>query len=121
MEAQRLRVRVSELSGRLDDAANNDVAIAAVGALLFWPALFALGGTKQQEAEFGRLKGEYEAIRQAAVAKKCTTLLEANAATVRAAASVAAGAAASATATAAEAKTPTQAPGTNQNMTFAKP
>ena len=35
-------------------------------------ALFALGGTKEQEAEYGRLKGEYEAIQQAAIAKKCT-------------------------------------------------
>ena len=43
-----------------------------VGMILFWPALFALGGTKEQEAEYGRLKGEYEAIQQAAIAKKCT-------------------------------------------------
>ena len=39
--------------------------------LLFWPALFALGGTKQQEAEYARLKGEYDALQQAAIVKKC--------------------------------------------------
>ncbi len=41
------------------------------GLLLAWPALFALGGTKEQEAEYARLKGEYDAIHQSAVLKKC--------------------------------------------------
>lgn len=45
-----------------------------VGLVLFWPALFALGGTKQQEAEYARLKGEHDALQQAAVAKKCGVL-----------------------------------------------
>lgn len=70
-EAQRIKARVIELGGRLDQAATNDKMIATGGALLFWPALFALGGTKQQEAEYGRLKGEFEALEQASVAKKC--------------------------------------------------
>ena len=58
-------------AGRLDEAANNDKVIMGVGMVLFWPALFALGGTKQQEADYARLKGEYEAIGQAMIAKKC--------------------------------------------------
>jgi hypothetical protein len=29
---------------------------------LFWPTLFFLGGTKEREAEFARLKGESEAL-----------------------------------------------------------
>jgi hypothetical protein len=70
-ESTRLLQRVNQLGGRLDEAAANDKAIATAGGLLFWPALFALGGTKQQEAEYGRLKGEYDAIQQAAVLKKC--------------------------------------------------
>ena len=70
-ESQRLTARVQQLGGRLDEAANNDKAIMGVGLVLFWPALFALGGTKQQEAEYARLKGEAEALQQAAVAKKC--------------------------------------------------
>ena len=40
----RLSSRVNQLSGRLDEAASNDRTIGVVGALLFWPALFALGG-----------------------------------------------------------------------------
>lgn len=74
-EAQRIQSRVNQLGGRLDEAASNDKAIGVVGALLFWPALFALGGTKQQEAEYSRLKGEYDAIEQSAVMKKCSGVM----------------------------------------------
>jgi outer membrane murein-binding lipoprotein Lpp len=71
-EAQRLQVRFTELGGRLDQAASNDKTITGVGLILFWPALFALGGTKAQEAEYGRLRGEYEAVQQASIQKKCS-------------------------------------------------
>lgn len=70
-EAQRLQVRYTELGGRLDQAASNDKTLTGVGLILFWPALFALGGTKNQEAEYGRLRGEYEAVQQASIQKKC--------------------------------------------------
>lgn len=71
-EMLRLSGRVNQLSGRLDEAASNDKAIAGVGAILFWPALFALGGTKGQEAELARLKGEYEALQIVNTSKKCS-------------------------------------------------
>lgn len=70
-ESQRISTRVSQLAGRLDQAAANDQAIAGVGAILFWPALFALGGTKEQEAEYARLKGESDALQQTAIIKSC--------------------------------------------------
>ncbi len=70
-EMQRISTRVTELGGRLDQAASNDKAITGVGLILFWPALFALGGTKQQEADYARLRGEYDAINQAAIQKDC--------------------------------------------------
>lgn len=72
-EAQRIQVRVVELGGRLDQAAQNDKALVGVGMILFWPALFALGGTKQQEAEYARLRGEYDAVQQSSIEKKCAT------------------------------------------------
>ena len=72
LEMARIHGRVSQLTGRLDEAANNDKMIMGAGLLIFWPALFALGGTKQQEAELARLKGEYEAVQSASVAKKCS-------------------------------------------------
>jgi hypothetical protein len=70
-EMTRLNVRVTQLGGRLDEAASNDKALVGVGMVLFWPSLFFLGGTKNQEAEFARIKGEYEAINQAAVQRDC--------------------------------------------------
>jgi cell division septum initiation protein DivIVA len=70
-EAQRVHGRANQLAGRLDEAASNDKMLTGVGLVLFWPALFALGGTKQQEVDYARLKGEYDAIGQAMIAKKC--------------------------------------------------
>lgn len=75
LESQRIQARYVELGGRLDQAASNDKALVGVGVILFWPALFALGGTKQQEAEYGRLRGEYEAVQQAMIQKKCVSAL----------------------------------------------
>ncbi len=73
-EIQRIHGRASQLGGRLDEAAGNDKALIA-GSLLFWPALFALGGTKQQEAEYARLRGEHDAATQMAIQKKCQGLI----------------------------------------------
>lgn len=72
MEMQRVVGRVNQISGRLDEASNNDKLLVGVGLVLFWPALFALGGTKGQEQELSRLKGEYDALSQAAIEKKCS-------------------------------------------------
>ena len=74
-ESNRLQTRITQLGGRLDEAASNDKAITGVGMILFWPALFALGGTKGQEAEYARIKGEYDAIQQAAISKKCPGII----------------------------------------------
>ncbi len=73
-EIQRIHGRASQLGGRLDEAAGNDKALIA-GSLLFWPVLFALGGTKQQEAEYARLRGEHDAAVQMAIQKKCQALI----------------------------------------------
>lgn len=74
-ESQRIQMRANQVAGRLDQAASNDKAIMAGGVLFFFPALFALGGTKEQEAEYGRLKGEADAVQQAAIQKKCASTL----------------------------------------------
>lgn len=71
-ELLRVQTRVQQMGGRLDQAASNDKALVGVGMLLFWPALFALGGTKEQEAEYARMKGEYEALQQAGIERKCS-------------------------------------------------
>ena len=76
-EMQRVSVRVNQLAGRLDKAAENDKALVGVGVLLFWPVLFALGGTKEQEAEYARLRGEYDALQKVAIEKKCQATMPA--------------------------------------------
>ena len=74
-ETQRIQARVGEISGSLDQAAANDKALVGVGMVLFWPALFALGGSKQQTAEFARLKGEFDALQRAAIDKRCSGMV----------------------------------------------
>ena len=49
-EASRIQGRVTQLGGRLDRAASNDAWLTAAGVVVFWPVLFAVGGTKEQEA-----------------------------------------------------------------------
>lgn len=74
-ELVRVSSRVAELGGTLDEAASNDAAITGLGVVLFWPALFALGGTGSQEAEYGRLKGEYDALNQLAIQRNCVGVI----------------------------------------------
>ncbi len=42
-----------------------------VGVVLFWPALFLVGGDKGNAAQIANLKGQMQAIEQANIAKKC--------------------------------------------------
>lgn len=70
-ESQRVQGQLIGLSGRLDQASSNDTAITTAGVILFWPALFFLGGTKAQEAQYAQLKGEYTALEKVAIEKKC--------------------------------------------------
>lgn len=71
-ESARVDTHTRALGQHLDEAARNDKGIMVVGALFFWPALFALGGTKEEELEYARLRGEYDALQQTAAAKGCT-------------------------------------------------
>ena len=73
-EVQRIQAKVNQLiSNQGDNGAppTNNQWILGAAMSLSWPVLFALGGTKEQEAEYMRLKSEYDAIQQWAVAKKC--------------------------------------------------
>lgn len=76
IEQELIRVsgKVQEMTGQLDDNRETDNVTTTAGILLFWPALFFLGGTKEQEAEYAQLKGEYNALEQASIQKKCGLL-----------------------------------------------
>ena len=59
------------MTGQLNDNLEPDNVTTTAGNLLSWPAPFFLGGTKEQEAEYAQLKGEYNALEQASIQKKC--------------------------------------------------
>jgi len=54
-----------------DEKATKDAVATTVGVIVFWPALFLIGGNDQQTAELARLRGELEAIEQVSVRKRC--------------------------------------------------
>jgi hypothetical protein len=70
-EAQRLSHRASVVAGAQDEKATRDAVVTTVGIVVFWPALFFIGGNDQQTAELARLRGEMEAIEQVAIRKRC--------------------------------------------------
>ena len=71
-EEQRLRVRATQLGGTIDKTATNNNL--AVGGAVFTGGLSLLfiGGNKEKEAEYARLKGEYSAVEQMQIQKRCT-------------------------------------------------
>jgi hypothetical protein len=70
-EMLRVSAKVREVSGAQAKSAKNDAIAVGVGVVLFWPALFFLASGDQKE-ELARLKGEYDALNQAAIQKKCS-------------------------------------------------
>lgn len=63
--------RVSEIGAQNDKVASNDDVAMGVGLILFWPALFFLDRNSSQAAEYGRLKGEFDALEKAGIQKNC--------------------------------------------------
>lgn len=74
-EMTRLSRRVNEVAGVQDSHANKDAWAMGVGLVLFWPALFFMIG-KDKKEELSRLKGEFEALEQAAIQKECNVAKE---------------------------------------------
>ena len=70
-ELARVGDKASQLNGELKDKASGDTAKMTVGLILFFPSLFFLDGNSPQSAEYGKLKGEYEALQKVAIEKKC--------------------------------------------------
>ncbi|NBX66157.1 MAG: hypothetical protein EBQ96_04090 [Proteobacteria bacterium] len=74
-EISRVGRKMSEVAGVQDKTASNDAAAMGIGMVLFWPALFFIDSTDQR-VELGRLKGEFDALEQAAIQKECAVAKE---------------------------------------------
>lgn len=71
LELQRIGARVTEVTGQQQRAANNDALAMGVGLVIFWPALFFLANDNDKREELSRLRGEYDALQQAANLRSC--------------------------------------------------
>lgn len=72
LEQSRIERRTNELYGSLKNQANADKWQMGVGLILFWPTLFMLeGGDGPEATEYARLRGEYNALSEVSVTKKC--------------------------------------------------
>ena len=70
-EFNRVSVRESELRAVLQERADTDATQMGVGMLLLWPTLFWLDGDGIETQEYAKLKGEQDALKKAAAAKRC--------------------------------------------------
>ncbi len=67
---------IEELARSIDKTADDDQAQAVLGAILFFPALFALeGGDGPAALRFSQLKGEINAIEQSAILAECPKVI----------------------------------------------
>ena len=70
-EMRRVQSKVTSLGGQIEDNSSGDDMAMGVGMVLFWPALFFLDGDGTESQDYGRLKGEYEALEEAAIQQDC--------------------------------------------------
>ena len=80
-ELLRVSDHVREVSGVQARAHTRDQVAMGVGLVVFWPALFFLMEGDKKE-ELGRLKGQYDALDDAAIRNKCPVAYEIRAAKV---------------------------------------
>lgn len=80
MEMMRISFKVSEVAGHQKQQASNDAVAMGVGLVLFWPALLSLAGGNDRKEELAGLKGQYDALNQIAIEKKCPVVQEIEAA-----------------------------------------
>lgn len=71
LEAQRVSYAAAAASGAQSDQVSKDATMVGVSLVLFWPAIFFVGGDKGSAAEVARLKGEMQAIEQANIYNDC--------------------------------------------------
>ena len=76
-----IKAELTSLNGRLiRECGEDDAASArgrpAVGAVLFWPALFFIDGDDEGTYQLAQMKGEFNALEKAAVQRNCDVAAE---------------------------------------------
>ena len=61
-EYKRLEARRAQIIAEQKKNSDTDAAMTGIGAIIFWPALFALAATSDQKDEVSRIKGEFDAV-----------------------------------------------------------
>lgn len=70
-EAERVSNAAAVATGRQSQQAGNDAAAMTVSMLIFWPAVFFVGGDKGNAVELANLKGQMDAIELVNAEKNC--------------------------------------------------
>ena len=70
-EAQRVSSRAAQASGVQQQNATRDTVAMTAAIVVFWPALFLVGGDKGNAAELANLRGQMQAIEEVSRAKGC--------------------------------------------------
>lgn len=70
-EAARVSAAAAAATGQQQNQATRDAVMTGTAIILFWPAMFFIGGDKANAAEVARLKGEMQAIQQASIRNNC--------------------------------------------------
>jgi hypothetical protein len=71
VEAQRVSSAAAAAAGVQDSKHTKDAVATTAAVVIFWPAAFFVGGDNAQTAELARLKGQKQAVEEAAIQKKC--------------------------------------------------
>ena len=70
-ELDSVQQRAADLAYSVDERAGNNIIALGVGVMVFWPAMLAMRSNGLEATELAKLKGRYEALREAAAGKKC--------------------------------------------------
>ncbi|MXQ09865.1 hypothetical protein [Microvirga makkahensis] len=70
-EAQRVSSAAAAASGAQDSARTRDAVATTAALVVFWPAVFFVGGNGAQTADLARLKGQMQAVEEASIRKRC--------------------------------------------------
>ena len=70
-EAQRVANRAATATGAQQQQATRDTVAMTAAIVVFWPALFFIGGDRTNAAELANLRGQMQAIEEASRAKGC--------------------------------------------------